>query len=354
MVFIDTFKYPKDNIKETILKYDDRKTYLLLQYDRNMLCYNDMSHCFYRSVLCSYPERELISVGAPLYRSSLCLDTNTYSSSEYRVVEKMRGSYIQIGFDHKRSQWIQYSRNKIEPLSWSEESIAQLPKCACYTFQIREHDYRVMSIYKQDGFQVILVDPKEYSIWCHSLNKVSHPKISYPIIFPDTSKHTLQKELDKHPDICGYIISHIPTSQTYIMYNSHYSRYKTLSNITGLNKYTFLCMLRIGKIYEYIYYFPHSKRYFTTLHKEYLWFMEYIHQCYVNYYIRKMTDSVPSMFLSHIYKLHHEYYLRHHKSVKGYKVTLQTVKDYFAKMDPHALFYHAFEYNSESLHRFDK
>jgi hypothetical protein len=89
-------------------------------------------------------------------------------------------------------------------------------------------------------------------------------------------------------------------------------KYKEVRELRGNNPnlcYQYLCLKRIGKVMDFLSYFPQYKNVFYRFHTQYENFITNIHQAYLIYYVRKSGVKISKRYFQIIYKLHHEYYL---------------------------------------------
>jgi hypothetical protein len=88
--------------------------------------------------------------------------------------------------------------------------------------------------------------------------------------------------------------------------------YLELKELRGNNPnihYQYLCILRIGKVADFLIHFPQYKRLFGRFRQQWDSFVTNIHQAYMSYYIKKEGKKISKRYFPLIYKLHHGVYL---------------------------------------------
>ena len=69
-------------------------------------------------------------------------------------------------------------------------------------------------------------------------------------------------------------------------------------------------------------------------------FMKEVHSAYMSKYVFMERKRILEKYQSHIYKLHHEIYLRSLKKNKAKtKIKYSTVVEYFSRMEPREVLY---------------
>jgi hypothetical protein len=107
----------------------------------------------------------------------------------------------------------------------------------------------------------------------------------------------------------GLMFTNIKTGMRAALENPTYKEVKELRGNNPNLQYQYLCLLRIGKVMDFLLYFPQYKPIFYRFYKEYQEFITNVHQSYISYYIRKSGQTISKKYFPLIYKLHHEVYL---------------------------------------------
>ena len=126
-----------------------------------------------------------------------------------------------------------------------------------------------------------------------------------------------------------------------------FEAYEELKKIRGNHpnlQYQYLSLYRIGKIKEYLDYFPMYKMLFFHFKNEYMRFIKNIHHCYCAYYVRKEVDltttEISKKYYIHIWRLHHQIYIPSLKTAEKKKITIGVVKRYFDELEPRLQLYY--------------
>jgi len=110
--------------------------------------------------------------------------------------------------------------------------------------------------------------------------------------------------------------------------------------------YKYLCFLHIGKISEYLSFYPFEKKAFRRYAAQFNDFITNVYDSYVLKYVLKKNVRIKETYYKHIYKLHYDVYIPSlkrdvrngtGKSTEKKKITLNVVREYFMKQEPHVL-----------------
>jgi len=107
----------------------------------------------------------------------------------------------------------------------------------------------------------------------------------------------------------GLMFTNTKTGMRSALENPTYKEVKELRGNNPNLQYQYLCLLRMGKVMDFLLYFPQYKSIFYRFYKEYQEFITNVHQSYISYYIRKSGQNISKKYFPLIYKLHHEVYL---------------------------------------------
>ena len=107
----------------------------------------------------------------------------------------------------------------------------------------------------------------------------------------------------------GLMFLNKTTGERACLENPAYSELKQLRGNNPNLHYQYLCILRIGKVADFLTHFPQYKRLFGRFRQQWDSFVTNMHQAYVSYYIKKEGKPISKRFFPLIYKLHHEVYL---------------------------------------------
>jgi hypothetical protein len=68
-------------------------------------------------------------------------------------------------------------------------------------------------------------------------------------------------------------------------------------------------------------------------------FIYNVHRLYMDYYVRKIIDTVPEKYFTHIYKIHHDVYLPSIKMGIRKNITFKEISNYFKDLEPKEFMY---------------
>ena len=97
-------------VKQFITEINKRK-YEILNYDRNVLCFNDYKNSIYKNVIYSYPERKILSFMSPKTMSfrifaSRFNEINYDIHTNFEVTEFIFGKIINLFYDNRSKRWM--------------------------------------------------------------------------------------------------------------------------------------------------------------------------------------------------------------------------------------------------------
>ena len=137
----------------------------------------------------------------------------------------------------------------------------------------------------------------------------------------------------------GFMITNVRTGERTKLENPEYLKVKELRGNHPNLQYQYFALLRLGKVREFLSYFPMYLPLFRQLYHQYHTFIRDVHQAYVSYYIHKKTH-VPIMkkYFIHIANLHHNVYIPSLATQKRV-IKHSVVREYFDQMEPREILY---------------
>ena len=95
-----------DTVVQSKVITHNLSSYAILNYDPNILCFDDTIHSMYRSVVLSHPEKKLLCFSPPK-SIDYCSFTEKYPQITNTIVisEKIEGVMINLFFDHRAKLW---------------------------------------------------------------------------------------------------------------------------------------------------------------------------------------------------------------------------------------------------------
>jgi hypothetical protein len=280
-----------------------------------------------------------------------------------------------------------------------------LPKHYSYSFvlqhpsnhivlQIHEPKLYLVALYEIYGNRVVCIPPFIYEGWDLFLN--IRGIIDFPTRYIGASRSTAQqgvgerlnsvtsvKEFDNNDntnldkswsqlissqcsiqsryDKVGIMITNMETGERVSVKNPVYEDVKKMRGNHPNLQYQYLCLLRIGKINDFLTYFPMYKQSYHNFCNQYNDFITNIHKSYVSQYIHKnKMVPVSKKYQVHIWRIHHQIYLPSltnsfasvpkatelsrspPNQLSKRIITRHVVKKYIDEMEPSSILYYLF------------
>ncbi len=363
-----SFDYVINNKITKSFRKSDNNMYGFLNYDKDYLSINDLQTGLFRSVIFSYPERKILSFCPAksisyIYFKEMfpCLTKNIQISSF------IDGIMVQLFFDDRIKQWklaSKYNMDGIEvPNKYNKKNIYQLfmlalkmnendllknvyfinelPKTCNYIFRllIEENEYK---LYLNNVFQVQCNLPNsikyvpefEYKSWaCFKNLKFVH--------FPESHMFESYNDLDEY-------ISYIHKPVKFILTNTDTGlRTKVESEeqvlkvksklIPNFEKYLFFCLQRIHNDYKICEMYPQYNREMWNMRNLFETMVDNVHQYYIDYFVRKTSDSMHEPFKKYLEDIHKHIYLPSLKNKQPILIKRTIIKEYFLELSPNEL-----------------
>jgi hypothetical protein len=356
-------------------------TYLIINYDKNCAFFDEINMGLYRSIIFSYPSKEVVCFSPPKSISQ------SIFSKKYPVIdesiwinETIEGITINLFYDKQVREWQIATKSSIGGKYWfygkSKSNttqptflemfldalkapieqdlndvvlLQQLPKEYCYNFVLQHPSNTItvaidrcqlylIGVYKINMMEVEYISQYDYESWnvfCEINGVILFPKRFIVDSYNDLPSEIINK---------GYMITNMNTGERTKIKNKHYEDLKTILAIKPEIQYQFLCINRIGsdKVNEYLTHFPKMRKDFYLMRYLLDQFMKNVHLSYLSKYIFRDNKPILEKYDSHVYKIHRHYYLsglKKNRNNKKIKVEYNTVVDYFNKMEPRELFY---------------
>jgi len=384
---IDLITYNSDKIK--LKTYTFRNTeYKILNYDSQVVCDNDKTNGLYRSIICS-PENEILCFSPP---KSITLDSFKEKcpnlNDNILINEIIEGTMINLFYDHRNQSWEissksaiggnywffrnQYSVDEIEKtkkqLTFREmfldafrantDDINKLPfleyfpKDYCYNFVLQHPENHIVlninsptvylvSVYHLRQNHIVYISPIVFEEWDCFLN--IRGMLDFPRQFTEKNYTELHKKycsINSRYDFVGCMLTNLATGERTSIENPTYMEVRELRGNNPNLQYQYLCLRHIGKVKDFLGYFPQYKTVFSKFYKQYNDFVTNIHQSYIQYYIQKNSEKISKKYFPHIYKLHHEFYLPLLKTDNKLIIRRAIVLKYVDTLSPIELIYY--------------
>ena len=375
-------------VVNTKLYTKQNTSYLILNYIKDILCFDDSFNAIYRSVVCSFPEKKILGFSPP---KSIKYDhfMEKYPEIDESIIvnEIVEGVMMNLFYDDRIQSWqistkksiggnyCYKSPNQLENSNSNSKTFIQmflealkcpskkcqlndniiietLPKQYSYSFvlqhpnnkiilSIKEPKLYLVGVYEFSGNRVIEIPSNIYEEWDIFLN------ISGIIHFPEKLDETRYDDLIEN--YCskytrnikpGIMLKNSKTGDRSKIINHVYYKRKKNRIYNPNTQYQFLCINHIGKIEDFLKYFPVCKKQFRIFKIEYAEFINEIHRCYMLKYIEKSFPDISPKYLIHVEKIHNEIYLPSLHSNMKMKIDKYVVKKYVENIEPGDLLFY--------------
>ena len=360
----DLINYNNDKIKTKIYtpKHNNSTTeYKILNYDEQFICDNDDTLGIYRSIVVNPLDSTLLCFTPPKTMTpSFFKEKNPKIEKtidgEIIVNEIIEGTLITLFYDKRIDSWeiatksaiggnywfyrTQYKQMKtkieqptfrkmfLEALRANEEEdindltyLHELSKDYCYNFVLQHPSNHIVlriispmlylvSVYHLNDNIATEIPINVYEEWeCfNGINKA----FEFPRRFTEQSYEALEQKycsVNSQYNKVGLMFTNMKTGMRASLENPTYKEVKELRGNNPNLQYQYLCLLRMGKVMDFLLYFPQYKQIFYRFYKEFQEFITNVHQSYISYYVRKSGQTISKKYFPLIYKLHHEIYL---------------------------------------------
>jgi hypothetical protein len=376
------YSFNLDAVKSERIKkkcyYTPLSTYVILNYDNNYITFDDTITGLYRSIIFSYPDKDVVCFSPPKsIELSIFMNKYLLPNKDIWINELIEGVSINLFFDNHIKKWMIATKSSIGGNYWfygkskttltnqtflemfidalkgdpKEELndmaiLEYLPKEYCYNFILQDPSNNIIlpiensavylvSVYKINIIEVEYIPQQEYESWT-----IFHDLIGV-IQFPKHYDVSDYNKLVTTNFSKGYMITNMVTGEKSVLKNNRYEDLKSLLTIKPEIQYHFLCLFRIGseKIEEYLKFFPKMKKDFKLMRCFLEQFIKGVHKSYLAKYVYKDNEPILEKYKSHIYKIHHRMYLPVLNKRTIARVRYSTVLEYFSKMEPRELMY---------------
>ena len=352
-------------VKVKLIQYGDENTkyhYSIYNLENEFIPNADLENRIYRSAILS--GNKLLAL-APAKSLPKLTETTKFSVNE--IVE---GTMINLFWDPNLGGWeiatkkgiggkYFFFRNKYEGGEEPEQKtfrqmfldvfpLNNLPfdKSYSYSFVLQHPcNHIVLSIdkpalylvmtYKIDGDMYQYVNPKSHPDY----NDFVKMGVKFPRDFVLTPGKTLEQQF---VDSTNHVLEHIPNleealsnplneftnvgimvtdQETGLRTAYHNKIYLEVKSLRGNNPnlhYQYLLLRKIGKVSEFLRYFPMYRKHFNKFLEHFTLFTERIHKLYWEVHVKK-TASVPEKYEKYfVEKIHYEVFLPRHKEDKKF------------------------------------
>jgi len=370
--------------------YTSSSTYIIFNYDKRYMSFDDNKTGLYRSIIFSNTSKEVVCFSPP---KSIQKDifTKNYPviNDKIWINQIIEGVAINLFYDNNINKWLISTKNSIggkywfygskrentnltKPTTFLEMFIESLrgslnqelndlalleyfPKNYCYNFVMQHQSNSIIlpvntnslylvGVYRIEKNLVEYVPQSTYESWniFNNLSGIIH--------FPGKVQLSDYNKIDEiNSDniekveiiVKGYMVTNMETGERAKLISRRYDSLTMLLNIKPKIQYQFLCLYRIGKekIDEYLTFYPSMKHDFHIMRYLLEQFIRDVHQAYLSKYVYKNGKHILKKYESHVYKIHHTIYLPALDKHTIARVRYKDVVEYFNKMEPRELIY---------------
>jgi hypothetical protein len=233
--------------------------------------------------------------------------------------------------------------------------IHELPKNYCYSFVLQHPENQIIvpikspklwlvAIYEIRNNCAIHIPFFEYRTWPILMSMIG--VIDFPRELRINSYEELQNDIAKYKNhpfrfTKGIVLWNEKTGDRTLLNNPIYNELSKLREIFPGFQYEYFCMKHIGKIAEYLEYFPHYRKKVLAMENIYDDYVKTLHACYMNVYVFKTEDilTISDYYRLFIEELHKTIYLPSINTRKPVKITKSIVKSYISRMEPREQLY---------------
>lgn len=342
-------------IEKEVAVRDTGMKYRVLKYDEKYVCDDDVNVGLYRSVIYS-DEGQLLCYSTPKSRSIDVFDAKI--GRDVLVSEVVEGTMISLFWDDRIGGWELATKGSVAANYWfyrnqyDKEAKPQktFREMFLEVFRVDNLKSEVFSLLPSGDeknricYNFVLQHPENHIIW-----NIEYPRlilVSVYGVYKDTNvaelvEYDVYKEwnvwqelsamIDLPEELTGftsveeyrqtYCVPHLSSPLPGLMFldkktgeracleNPAYAELKELRGNNPNLHYQYLCILRIGKVADFLTHFPQYKRLFGRFRQQWDSFVTNTHQAYMSYYIKKEGKQISKRYFPLIYKLHHEVYL---------------------------------------------
>jgi hypothetical protein len=367
-------------VKVKVIQYGNENTkypYFIYNLESEFIPHADLVNRIYRSAILS-SENKMLAL-AP---AKSLPNTNFVVSQKVSVNEIVEGTMINLFWDPNLGEWeiatkkgiggkYFFFRNKYDGVSEEPEqktfrqmfldvfSLNDLPfdKSYSYSFVLQHPcNHIVVPIDKPALYLVHTYKIEGQSNTYAYVNPKSHPDyeefvkrgVKFARDFVATPGKTLEQQfvdstnhvLDKIPDLeealsnplnaftnVGIMVTDQETGLRTAYHNKIYLEVKSLRGNNPNLHYQYLLLRKIGKVSEFLRYFPMYRKHFNKFLEHFTLFTERIHKLYWEVHVKKTVSvSVPEKYEKYfVEKIHYEVFLPRHKEDKKFFINRKEV-----------------------------
>ena len=366
-------------VKVKVVQYGNENTkypYFIYNLESEFIPHADLVNRIYRSAILS-SENKMLAL-AP---AKSLPNTNFVVSQKVSVNEIVEGTMINLFWDPNLGEWeiatkkgiggkYFFFRNKYHGVSEEPEqktfrqmfldvfSLNDLPfdKSYSYSFVLQHPCNHIVVPIDTPALYLVHTYKIEGQTNTYAyVNPKSHPDyeefvkrgVKFPRDFVATPGKTLEQQfvdstnhvLDKIPDLeealsnplnaftnVGIMVTDQETGLRTAYHNKIYLEVKSLRGNNPNLHYQYLLLRKIGKVSEFLRYFPMYRKHFNKFLEHFTLFTERIHKLYWEVHVKKTVPEIPEKYEKYfVEKIHYEVFLPRHKEDKKFFINRKEV-----------------------------
>jgi hypothetical protein len=394
MFDIDTDTYNEQKIKNKTYSTSDAR-YQILNYDKDILCDDDEINSVYRSIVIDPSEKNILCFSPP---KSIPMDSFIEKYPELNdkilVNEIIEGTMMNLFYDKRIESWEIASRSAIGGNYWyfrnqydnirdsgSQEqftfrdmfvdafrlpvntplnsipALQEFNKSYCYSFVLQHPEnhlvfridhprlilvsmFLIAHTHTENTYHVQLIPQYDFTNIVPELPMYSGMVNAPDNIFCNEIQSTSALVHLEYGNKKGVVITNTRTGERTKLDNPEYLKRKELRGNHPHLHYQYLALVHMGKVHEFLHYFPMYSHMFRQFYTQYQTFITDVHQAYVSYYIHRNTDTqLPKRHFIHAARIHHSIYIPSLSTAQKTVIKRKVVQEYFSKMDPREILF---------------
>lgn len=368
---------PKDKL-HICMQVTSNQMYYVVNYDKNYVCHNDLYTGLYRSVVFSFPNKKLLAFSpSKSVQFSFFKSLFPQLNEDITITRYVTGIMVQLFYDDRIKKWELATKDYIGGSD-------------VYFYDTKRrniHDIFVENFGGNDGDKLNDIPTLEYfpkdcsfTFVIDITHNINNAELGYRLYL--TSVHCIKNNI---PNIVKYIprstyknwhcitcinglielpeekifesyhdmletLNYEHIANRYVLVNENTgirckieSKEYTVQNSTKKNDpfdyYLFFCLKRInssGNIYNA---YPSYSRQLYNVKNVYENMITNIHECYMDYFVKKRTIVLPSQYEKYLWKIHKTIYLPSIRSKKKCIITRTIIKKFFDDLTPNEQMY---------------
>ena len=331
------------NLDNTLFRVTTNLNYCLINYNKTDLTQQNLSTLgLYRSVIMDNTKGMLVCISPPKSVSPEWFMTS-YNPTDESVYaqEFVEGTMINVFWDMYTNRWMVNTKKKIGAICTFYSDITfetmfmdacifcnlhleNLDKSLCYSFVLQHPNNRIVvkvrhpclyliqayKIHPNNQVEYIEVPADNYMLRQHGLG-FEHSNVQVPNRYIFTSYVELQDRFTTESvtpyNILGVVIrcKHIHCK----IRNPTYLKVRDLRGIFSKLDYNYLRLRKLGKVADFLLYFPEYKQDISDIRKTLYTFTNQLYSNYVSCYIYKQNNLgyFNDVYQRHMKKIHYIY-----------------------------------------------